>query len=238
MPRPPARRRHAPRHRCRRPGAAWCRPPRPEPFARSLPARKPTAPAGGNAEPSGAGHASRPAEPADPTPRRPRSPSPGSSGGSDSPGGSPMGLPPGLPTGSRSGSDSGSPGLVRRAEASSPLTIAAIARPTIAAGTIASTLTLAIALAGMAGYAASLGSWTMVAPPLALIIASPADPSSIIPVSTTPTTRPSRAGRSRSKQHVDGRPEPILPRAYGQMDAAILDHQVMVGRRDQDRPFT
>ncbi len=62
-----------------------------------------------------------------------------------------------------------------------------------AAGTIASTLTFAMALAGIPAYVASFGSWTIALPPLALITASPADPSSRVPVTTTPTTRLSNA---------------------------------------------
>ena len=84
--------------------------------------------------------------------------------------------------------------------------MAAIVLATSSDGTIASTATCAIALAGMPAYIASLGSWTIVAPPLALITARPADPSSRVPDSTTPTTRPSSAAAAdRNRMSIAGR---------------------------------
>jgi hypothetical protein len=82
----------------------------------------------------------------------------------------------------------------------------AIVLATSSDGTIASTATFAIALAGIPAYIASFGSCTIMAPPLALITARPADPSSRVPVSTTPTTRVlSAAAAERNRTSIAGR---------------------------------
>ena len=103
------------------------------------------------------------------------------------------------------GSGSGSPGRASGG-GSSPFTMAAIVVASAADGTIASTVTFAIALAGIPEYSASSGSWTIVPPPAALITARPAEPSSRVPDSTTPTTRLSKAlAAERNRTSIEGR---------------------------------
>ena len=70
-------------------------------------------------------------------------------------------------------------------------------------------------------------------PSAALIKASPAAPSSRVPDSTTPITRPSSAA-SRSEQDIDRGAMPVLARPDRQPDAAVFDLEVTVGRRDED----
>ena len=125
----------------------------------------------------------------------------------------------------------------------SPFTMAAIVLPTSAAGTTASTAstastaTLAIALAGMPAYVASFGSWTMVAPPLVLITARPAEPSSRVPDSTTPTTRRSSAAAAERKRTSMAGRCPFSSRTDGETNVAVLDHQMVIGGRHQDHSF-
>ena len=76
----------------------------------------------------------------------------------------------------------------------------------------------------------------MVAPPLALIAARPADPSSRVPDSTTPTTRLSSAAAAEQKER-RRRPVAVLAWAGREPDVSALDHEMVVGRRDEDDPL-